>query len=133
MYYDKENQVIINHSVNEFYTRFLLKIDVLLQEVGFPLDIASKFFHNLSPGVRDFLISEGVKVPKRIPTETNHQGNQRLILVGNSAVESEKNIRKIKSAVQPAGGSLHHMKFMRMSRGSPSIKTAGLKIIFQDE
>ena len=56
MYYDKENQVMINQSVNEFYARFLFKLDALPQEVGFPLDIAATFFNNLSPDVRDFLI-----------------------------------------------------------------------------
>ena len=87
MYYDKENQVMINHSVNEFYTRFLFKIDALSQEVGYPLDITAKFFNNLSPSVREFLISEGVQVPQRIPTETNHQGNKRLLMVRNALVE----------------------------------------------
>ena len=29
MYYDKENQVIINQSVNKFHTRLLFKIDAL--------------------------------------------------------------------------------------------------------
>ena len=29
MYDEKENQVIINQSINEFYTRFLFKIDAL--------------------------------------------------------------------------------------------------------
>ena len=52
MYYDKENQFMINQSVNEFYTRFLFKIDKLPQEVGFPLNIAATFFKNLSPDVR---------------------------------------------------------------------------------
>ena len=56
IYYDKENQVMINQSLNEFYTCLLLKIDSLPQEVGFPLDIAATFFNNLSPDVRDFLI-----------------------------------------------------------------------------
>ena len=27
MYYDKETRVMVNWSVNEFYTKFLLKID----------------------------------------------------------------------------------------------------------
>ena len=68
MYFDKENQVMINQFVNEFYTCFFFKIDALPQEVGFPLDIAATFFNNLSPDVRDFLISEGVQVPQRLPT-----------------------------------------------------------------
>ena len=73
MYYDKEDQVMINQLVNAFYTRFLFKIDTLPQEVGFPLNIAANFFITLSPYVREFLISEGVQVP-HIPTiETNHK------------------------------------------------------------
>ena len=72
IYYDKENQVMINQSVNEFYNRFLFKIDVLPQEVGSPFDITAIFFNTLRPDVREFLISEGVQVPQRLPTETNH-------------------------------------------------------------
>ena len=56
IYYDKENQVMINQSVNEFYTRFLFKIDALPQELGFPLDINTTFFKNLSPDVRELFI-----------------------------------------------------------------------------
>ena len=56
IYYDKENQVTINQSVNEFYTRFLFKIDALPQELGFPLDINTTFFKNLSPDVRELFI-----------------------------------------------------------------------------
>ena len=74
--------------VNEFYTRFVFKIDALPQELGLPLDIAATFFNNLSPDVRKFLMSEGVQVPQRMPPETNHQGNQRLLLVRNAAVEA---------------------------------------------
>ena len=33
IYYDKENQVVINNLVNEFYTRLLFKIDTLPQEL----------------------------------------------------------------------------------------------------
>ena len=72
MYYDTDNQVIINQSVNDFYTHFLFKIDTLLQIVGLPLDINSTLFKKLSPDVRELLISEGVQVPQRPPTETNH-------------------------------------------------------------
>ena len=56
MYYDKDNQVMINQLVNETYTRFLFKIDALLQEVGYRLDIAATFFNNSIPDVREFLI-----------------------------------------------------------------------------
>ena len=68
-----------NQSVNEFYTRFLLKIGALSQDVALPLDIDATLSNNLSPKNREFLISEGVWVPPRIPTENNHQGNQRII------------------------------------------------------
>ena len=70
MYHDKDNQVIINQPVNEFYTQFLFKIDALPQEVGFLLDIAATLFNNLSPDVRDILISEGVQVNQNLPTKT---------------------------------------------------------------
>ena len=133
IYYDKENQVMIHQLVNDFYTRFLFKIDSLPQELGSPLDITATFFNNLSPNVRDLLISEGVQVPKRLTTETNHQGKQRLILVRNTAVELWKNIISIKESVQPTGVSLHHRKLMIMHRGIPSIKTAGLISSFQSE
>ena len=68
IYYDRENRVMVNQSVNEFNTQFLFKIDALSQDVTFPLDIATTFFKNLSPDVRGFLISEGVQVPPRPPT-----------------------------------------------------------------
>ena len=117
MYHDKDNQVIINQPVNELYTRFLFKIDALPQELGFPLDIAATLFNNLSPDVRDILISEGVQVNQKLPTKTIHQGNQRLILVRNAAVEAEKKTRTIKAVVQPVGGDLHHRTFMSISNG----------------
>ena len=107
---------MINQSVNEFYTRFIFKKYALPQEVGFPLDIAATFFNKLIPYVREFLISEGVQVPQRLPTETNHQGNQRLILVQKAVVEAEKKIITIKSSVKPAGVSLHHRTFMSIPR-----------------
>ena len=83
------------------------------------LGIAATLFKNLSPDVREFLISEEVKVPQGLTTEIKHQLNQRILLVRNAAVKAEKKIRKIKSAVQPAGGSLHHRTFISMSGGSP--------------
>ena len=68
MHYDRETRIMINQLVNEFYTRLLFKIDALLQNVAFPLDIAATLFKNLSPGVRELFISEGVRVPPRPPT-----------------------------------------------------------------
>ena len=102
VYYDKDNHIMINQLVNEFYTRFLFKIDSLPQEVELPLDITKTFFNNLSPDVREFLISEGVQVPQTLPTETIHnQGSQRILLVINTDLEVEKKITTKKSPVQP--------------------------------
>ena len=89
MYYDRETHVMTNKSVNEFYTRFFFKIDALPQDFASPLDIATIFFNKLNLNAREFLISEGVQVPQRPPTENNHQGTQMLLLVRNAAVESE--------------------------------------------
>ena len=77
---------MVNHSVNEFYTLFLFKIDALLQDFTFPLDIDATLFKNLSPDVRELLISERVKVYPRTPTKNNHQGNQRPLLIRNAIV-----------------------------------------------
>ena len=75
MYYDRNIRVMVNHSVNEFYIRFLFKIDALPQDVAVTLYIAATFFKNLSPDVREFLISEGVQVLPRPPTEKKYQEN----------------------------------------------------------
>ena len=48
MYYDRETCIMVNQSVNGFYTRFLFKIDSLPQAIAFPLDIAATFFNNLT-------------------------------------------------------------------------------------
>ena len=56
MYYYRETLVMFNQSVNEFYTRFLFKIDALPQDITFPLYISYTFFKNLSPDIRDLLI-----------------------------------------------------------------------------
>ena len=62
---DRETRIMVNQAVNEFYTRFLFKIDALPQDIIFPMDIFATLFNNLSPEVREFLISEGVQVPPR--------------------------------------------------------------------
>ena len=54
--YDIEPRFMVNWSVNEFYTRFLFKVDALPQDVIFSLVIYATFFNNLSPDVREFLI-----------------------------------------------------------------------------
>ena len=59
---------MVNQLVNEFYTLLIFKIDALPQEVGFLLDIAATFFKNLSPYLRELLISEEVQVPQILPT-----------------------------------------------------------------
>ena len=86
MYYDRDTYVMVNKSVNEFYTRLLFKTDALPQDVAFPLEVAETFFKNLSTNIRELLISEGVQVTPRTPTENNHQGNQRFHLVRNASV-----------------------------------------------
>ena len=63
MHYDKETWIMVNQMGNLFYTRFLFKIDALLQEVGSLLDIATNCFNNLIPDVREF-----VQAPGRLPT-----------------------------------------------------------------
>ena len=133
MYYDRENRVMVNLSVNALYTWFLFKIDAIPQDVAFTLDIAATFFNNLSPDVIEFLMPEGVQVPPRPPTENNHQGNQRLVLVRNAAVEVEKKIGRIKAAVQLVSGSRHPKKIMRILAGNPSIQMSGLGSSFQYE
>ena len=57
MYYDRENLVIVNQSLNKFYTRLLFKIDALPQHVAFSLYIAETFFNSFIPDVRELLIS----------------------------------------------------------------------------
>ena len=52
IYHDIETQVMVNHSVNEFYIKFLFKIDALPQDVAFLLDISATFFKKLSPYIR---------------------------------------------------------------------------------
>ena len=89
------------------------------------------FFKNLSPYVREFLVSKRVQVPPIPATQTNHQGNQRLIFFRNAAVEAENKKIAIKFAIQPASRCLHTRKFMGMHGGNPSIKMMGLGNRFQ--
>ena len=131
MYYDRETRVKVNQSINEFYTRSLFKIDTTPQDVALPLDISATFFKMFSPDIREFLISKGVQVPPRPPTEKNHQGNQRNVLVRNAAVEAEKKTRTIKATVQPASGSNHSRTFTGTLGVNPSTQMAGLGSIFQ--
>ena len=133
MYYDREIRVMVNQSVNAFYTQFLFKIDALPQYVVLPLDISEIFFKNLSLDVREFLIWEGVQVPPRKPTEKYHQGNKSIPLVLNAAVEEERKIITIKVGVQPEIVSLHPSTFIGIIGGNPSTQMAGLGIIFQYE
>ena len=57
MYYDRDTHVMVNQSVNDFYTRFLFTMDALPQGVAFPLYIYETFFNNLILDVRELLIS----------------------------------------------------------------------------
>ena len=79
---------MVNQSESDFYTHLLFRIDSLPQYVGYPLYMAAAFFNNLRPDFREFLISEGVHVYQGEIMETNHQGNQRLLLVRNAVVEA---------------------------------------------
>ena len=99
MHYKKVNQVMVNQSINYFYTWFLFKIDALPQDMVFSLEISATFFNKLSPKIRDFLISEGAQDPPRTPTQTNHQRNQRLLLVRNSAMGALNKIITIQATV----------------------------------
>ena len=110
---------MVNQSVNEVYTRFLFKINALPQDVAFPLDIATTFSNKFIPDVREFLISEGVRVSPRPPTETNIQINQRLLLVRNSTAEVENKTRTTKAAMQPEIVSRRPRTFMGMIRETP--------------
>ena len=56
IYHDEETRVMVNPLVNEFYTQFLFKFDVLPQDAVFPLDIDPTFFNNFSPDVIELLI-----------------------------------------------------------------------------
>ena len=47
---------MVNQSVNEFYARFLFKIDALPHDVASPLEIAATLFKNFSQDIREFLI-----------------------------------------------------------------------------
>ena len=91
-HYDKETQVMVNHSINGFHAQFLLKIDALLQNVVFPLYITATFFNNLIPEITFFLTSEGGHFYPRPRTETNNQWNQRLLLIVIVAVKTENNL-----------------------------------------
>ena len=56
IYYYEEARVVVNQAVNYLYAHLLFEIDALLQDAIFPLDMASTFFKNLSPGAIDLLI-----------------------------------------------------------------------------
>ena len=133
MYYDRETQIIFNHSVNEFYTRILFKIDALSQDVAFPLGITETFLNNLIPDVREFLIPEGLQFTPTPPTKNNHQGNQRLLLVINAVVEAENNTKTIKVLVQPGSGSHHTKTFIGTLEGNPSTQIYELGSSFQSD
>ena len=47
---------MVNQSVNDFYTRFLFKMNALPQDVVLPLDISPNFSNNLIPNSIEFFI-----------------------------------------------------------------------------
>ena len=96
-----------------------------------PLDIAADLFNNLSPNIIELLIPEWLHLTPRPPTETNHQGNQRLLLVINSSVGSERKIRTTEAAVQPESRGRHTRTFMVMLGRNPSIQMSILGVILQ--
>ena len=130
MYYDKETQAIVNQSVNDFYTWFLFKIDAPPQDVVVPLDIAATFLNKLSHHVMEFLIPEGVQVHQSPPTETNKQGNHRLLLVRNAVADTENKRITIKMAVKPASRIHHTRIFMGMLGWNPKVQMYVLGISF---
>ena len=103
---------MVNQSINEFYTRTLLNIYALPQDVLFPKENTLTFFNNLSNNVREFLVSEGFQVPTIISEDTKNQVNQRLLLAINSVVEDKRKIRTIKAAVQTMGGNCNSRLFI---------------------
>ena len=131
MYYDKETRVMVNQSVNEFYTQFLLRIYSIQQVVVLTLGITATLLNSLRPDITEFLTSEGVHPPPRPPTKTNHQVNPRLFLVINVDVETENKIRTIKAVMKPASRGLHPRTFICMLGEKTSIKMAILGGIFQ--
>ena len=96
-----------------------------------PLDIAADFFTNLSPNIRELLLPEWLQITPSPPTETNHQGNQRLLLVINASVESENKTITTEVADQPASRGHHTRTFMVMLGGNPSIQMFILGVSFQ--
>ena len=52
IYYYKDNLVMVNKSVNEFYNQFLFKIDALTQDVVLPSEISATLFNKMSTEVR---------------------------------------------------------------------------------
>ena len=92
---------MVNHSVNQFYNHFIFKIDALQQYIVLPLNISKNLLNNLSPNVRKFWLSEEIQALPRPLTGINHQRNERIIFVRNTAAEAENKIRIIKAVVQP--------------------------------
>ena len=90
------------------------------------MDIAANLFNNLSPGGWEFLVSEGVQYPIIPPADINKQGNQRLLLVINAAVESYKNGITTKESLQTAGENPKTRLFVGMLGRSSSTEIIGL-------
>ena len=119
---------MLDQSVNYFYRHFMFNIDAITQDKMFLLDIAATLLTFLSPDVQEFLVSEGVQIPARLTRKTNHQGNQKLLLVKDAAVEADKNNRTIKAAFQTVVIVHNPRSFMEMPRGIFSIQMSGLGV-----
>ena len=65
--YNEETRFLINQFVNKFYTQFLFNIDAFSQYEMFPLDIEATFVNNTCPDIGKLFVTEGVKVPTRLP------------------------------------------------------------------
>ena len=57
MCHEKGNRFMFNQLVNDIFTQFLIKVDAFPRDVVFPLEFSTTFFNNLSPEVRELLIS----------------------------------------------------------------------------
>ena len=132
MCYDRDTHVIVNQSINEFYTRFLFKIGGLPQDAVFPLDIAANFFNNLSPNIREIFISEGVQVPQGYQLKKS-PGKPEAHFSQKCGSRSKKQVRTKKSVVQPESGSRHPSTFVGVLGENPSTQMAGLGSSFQSE
>ena len=132
IYYDKETRVMVNQSVNSFYTRFLFKMDTLPQALVFPLYIDAIFLTIWVPTCESSCYEKGTGSPKaaeqkQSPRKSESHFGQKCFCGGR-----KQNIKN-KSAVKSASGSCRTRKFMVTIGEKPLIHMAGLVSIFQYE